>query len=152
MSQFLTSGGQNIGASAPASASVLPMNIQDWFPLGLTSLISLESKGLSRVFSNNTVQNCQFFRTQLYLWHILHLTLQFGDLQITNRLLAWNIDHWQVVCNEWVGNGSETVITSRTFFWLVGVEESGSQHYQPSGFNQSGVHLLVVSISLIFST
>ena len=49
MSQFFTSGGQSIGASA--SASVLPMNIQDWFPLGLTSLISLQSKGLSRVFS-----------------------------------------------------------------------------------------------------
>ena len=50
----LPSGGQSIGASA--SASVLPMNIQDWFPLGLTGLISLQSKGLSRVFSNTTVQ------------------------------------------------------------------------------------------------
>ena len=50
MSQFFTSGGQSIGVSA--SASVLPMNIQDWFPLGLTGLISLRSKGLSRVFSN----------------------------------------------------------------------------------------------------
>ena len=54
MSQFFTSGGQSIGVSA--SASVLPMNIQDWFPLGWTSLISLQSKGLSRVFSNTTVQ------------------------------------------------------------------------------------------------
>ena len=52
MSQFFASGGQRIGASA----SVLPMNIQDWFPLGLTSLISLHSKGISRVFSSNTVQ------------------------------------------------------------------------------------------------
>ena len=52
MSLFFASGGQSIGASA----SVLPMNIQDWFPLGLTSLISLLSKGLSRVFSNTTVQ------------------------------------------------------------------------------------------------
>ena len=57
MSQF-TSGGQSIGASS--SASVLPMNIQDWFPLGLTGLISLQSKGLSRVFSHTTVQNIQF--------------------------------------------------------------------------------------------
>ena len=54
MSQFFTSGGQNIGVSA--SASVLPMNIQDRFPLGWTDWISLHSKGLSRVFSNTTVQ------------------------------------------------------------------------------------------------
>ena len=53
-SQFFASGSQSIGASA--SASVLLMNIQDWFPLELTSLISLQSKGLSRVFSNTTVQ------------------------------------------------------------------------------------------------
>ena len=57
-------GGQNIGVSA--SASVLPMNIQDWFPLGLTGLI-LQSKGLSRVFSNTTVQRHGFFGTQLCL-------------------------------------------------------------------------------------
>ena len=63
MSQLFASGGQSIGASV----SVLPMNIQDWFPLGLTSLISLLSKGLSRVFSNTTVQKHQFFRTQLSL-------------------------------------------------------------------------------------
>ena len=54
MSQFFTSGAQSIGVSA--SASILPMNIQDWFPLGWTGWISLYSKGLSRVFSNTTVQ------------------------------------------------------------------------------------------------
>ena len=59
VSHFFTSGGQNIGVSA--SASVLPMNIQDWFPLGLTGWISLKSKGLSRVFSNTTVQKHQYF-------------------------------------------------------------------------------------------
>ena len=58
MSQLFTSGGQSIGASA--SASVLPMNIQDWFLLGWTGLISLQSKRLSRVFSNITVQKHQF--------------------------------------------------------------------------------------------
>ena len=63
--QFFASGGQNIGVSA--SASVLPMNIQDWFPLGWTGWISLQSKGPSRVFSNTTVQNHQFFGTQLSL-------------------------------------------------------------------------------------
>ena len=62
MSQLFTSGGQSIGVSA--SASILPMNIQDWFPLGLTSWISLQSKGLSRVFSNTTVQKHQFFGAQ----------------------------------------------------------------------------------------
>ena len=65
MSQFFTSGGQSIGVSA--SASVLPMNIQDWFPLGWTGWISLLSKGLSRVFSNTTVQKHQFFSAQLSL-------------------------------------------------------------------------------------
>ena len=59
MSQFFTSGGQSIGASA--SASALPMNIQDWFPLGLTGWISLQSKRLSRVFPNTTAQKHQFF-------------------------------------------------------------------------------------------
>ena len=63
MSQFFPSGGQSIGVSA--SISVLPMNIQDWFPLGLSDWISLQSKGLSRVFYNTTVQKHQFFRTQL---------------------------------------------------------------------------------------
>ena len=65
MSQFFTSGGQSIGASS--SASILPTNIQDWFPLGLTDWISLLSKGLSRVFSNTTVQKHQFFGAQLSL-------------------------------------------------------------------------------------
>ena len=64
-SQFLTSGGWNIGASP--SASVLPMNIQDWFPLELTGWIFLQSKGLSRVFSNTTVQKHQLFDAQLFL-------------------------------------------------------------------------------------
>ena len=63
MSHFFPSGGWSIGVSA--SASVLPMNIQDWFPLGWTGWISLQSKGLSRVFSNTTAQKHQFFSTQL---------------------------------------------------------------------------------------
>ena len=63
MSQFFTWGGQSIGVSA--SASVLPMNTQDWSPLGWTGWISLQPKGLSRVFSNTTVQKHQFFGAQL---------------------------------------------------------------------------------------
>ena len=62
-SQFFTSGGQN----NRVSASVLPVNIQDWFPLGWTGWISLQSKGFSKVFSNTTVQKHQFFSTQLSL-------------------------------------------------------------------------------------
>ena len=62
VSQLFTSGGQSIGASA--SASALPVSIQDWFPLGLTGLISLQSKGLSRVFCSTTIQKHQFFSAQ----------------------------------------------------------------------------------------
>ena len=64
VSQFFASGGQSIGVLA--SKSVIPMNIQDWFPLGWTGWLSLQSKGLSRVFSNTTVQKHQFLGTQLY--------------------------------------------------------------------------------------
>ena len=65
MSQLFASGGQSIGVSA--SSSILPVNTQDWSPLGWTSWISLQSKGLSRVFSNTTVQKHQFFGAQLSL-------------------------------------------------------------------------------------
>ena len=71
ISCFFTSNGQSIRASA--SASVLPMNIQYWFSLGLTGLISLQSKELSRVFSNTTVQKHQFFDTQPSLWSNSHI-------------------------------------------------------------------------------
>ena len=64
VNQFLALGGQSIGASA----SVLPMDIQDWFPLGLTGLIFLQSKGLSRVVFNSIVQKHQFFSAKLSLW------------------------------------------------------------------------------------
>ena len=71
MSQLFASGGQSIGVST--STSVLPMNPQDWFPLGWTGWISLQSKGLSRVFSNTTVQKHQFFSTQLSLQSNFHI-------------------------------------------------------------------------------
>ena len=67
MSQFFISGGQSIGVSA--STSVLPMNIQDWFPVWLTGLMSLQSKRLSRVFCNTTAQKHKFFGTQLSLYN-----------------------------------------------------------------------------------
>ena len=71
ISQFFTSGGPSMGTSA--SASVLPMNIQDWFPLGWTGWISLQSKGLSRVFSNTTAQKHQSFGAQASLWSNCHI-------------------------------------------------------------------------------
>ena len=71
MSQSFASGGQSIGASA--STLVVPKIIQDWFPLGLTGWISLQSKGLSRVFSNTTVQKHYFFGFQLSLWSNSHI-------------------------------------------------------------------------------
>ena len=70
VSWLFTSGGQSIRASA--STSVLPMNIHGWYPLGLTGLISLQSKGLSTVFSNTTVGKHQFFSAPLFLWSNSH--------------------------------------------------------------------------------
>ena len=69
MSQFFELGGQSIGAST----SVFPMNIQGWFPLGLTGSISLQFKGLLRVFSRTTVQKNQLFSAQLSLWSNSHI-------------------------------------------------------------------------------
>ena len=71
VSQFFASGSQIIGASA--LASVLPMSIQDWFPLGLTGLISLLSKGVSRVFSSTTVWRHQFLGSQPFLLSSFHI-------------------------------------------------------------------------------
>ena len=82
MSQLFSSGGQSIGVSA--SASVLLMNTQDWSPLGWTGWISLQSKGLSRVFSSTTFQKHQFFSTQPYLWSNTHIRMW-----LLERPLLW---------------------------------------------------------------
>ena len=84
MSQFFASGGQRIGVSA--STSVLPMNTQDWSPLWWTGWISLQSKRLSRVFSNTIVQKHQLFGTQLSLWSNSHLYMTSGK---TIALTRW---------------------------------------------------------------
>ena len=73
MGRLFTSGGQSIGTSA--SASVLPMSLQNWFPLWLTGLISLLSKGLSRVFFSTRVQKHQFFDALLSLWSNFHICM-----------------------------------------------------------------------------
>ena len=88
MSQFFTLGGQNIRVSA--SVSVLPMNTREWFPLGLTSLISLQSKELSRVFSNNTVHKHQFFSAQLSLYCLKSTELLPKYAQIKSSKFPWD--------------------------------------------------------------
>ena len=86
--RLFASGGQIIGSSA--SALVPPMNIQDWFPLGLTCLISLLSKGLSRVFFNTTVQKRQFFGAQHSLWSNSHIqTWLLENHSFDNPDLYW---------------------------------------------------------------
>ena len=82
-SQFFESGGQSFGASS--SASVFPMNIQEWFPLGWTGWIILQFKGLSRVFSNTTVQKHQFFCAQLSLSFNSHLYMTTGKATALTR-------------------------------------------------------------------
>ena len=80
ISQLFASGGQSTGASVLASD--LPTNIQGWFPLGLTGLISLQSKGVSRVFSNTTVQKHQFFGAQSSLWSNSHIHTWLLEINI----------------------------------------------------------------------
>ena len=80
MNQVYASGDQIIGASA--SASILPMNVQDWFPSGFTGLMSLQSKELSRVFSKTTVQKHQFFSSPSSLWSSSHIHI-------------WLLDYWK---------------------------------------------------------
>ena len=90
MSQFFTSDGQSAGVSA--SASVLPMNIQDWFPLGWTGWISLRSKGFSRVFSNTTVQKHQFSGAQLSLVQLSHPYMTTGKtIALTRRTFVGKV-------------------------------------------------------------
>ena len=86
VSQFLPSGGQSIEVSA--AASVLPMNIQDWFSPGWTGLMSSQPKGLSRVFSITTVQKHQFFSAQLSIWSNSHIhTWLLKNQALTRRTL-----------------------------------------------------------------
>ena len=91
MSWFFPSDDQSIGASA--SASVLPVNIQHWFPLGLTGFISLQSKGLTRVFSGSRIQKHQFFGTQPSLWSNSHFHTWLLENYIFDYMdLCWQSD------------------------------------------------------------
>ena len=120
MSHFFTSGYQSIGAST--SASVFPMNFQNWFPLRLTGWISLKSKGLSRVFSNTTVQKHQFFSTQLSLWsnsHIHTWLLEKSQLRLYGPL---------TVCHVWK---SLLFATDEGDFLKNYCSNSGSLYFKP---------------------
>ena len=98
VSQLCASGDQSIGASA--SASVLPMNIQDWFPLGLIGLTSLQSKRLSIVFSNTTFQKHQFFSSQSSLWSKLsHPYMTTGKtIDLTIWTFVGNVSAFLIHC------------------------------------------------------
>ena len=101
MSRLFTSSGRSIGASASASASILPMNIQGWFPLRYTDLISLLSKGLSRAFFSTTVWKHQFLGTQLSLWsksHICILVLEKPYLWQYRPLLSRSCLFFSICC------------------------------------------------------
>ena len=88
MSQLFASGGQSIGVSA--STSIFPMNTQDWSLLGWTDWISLQSKGLSRVFSNTTVQKHQFFHTAFFIVQLLHPYMTTGKtIILTRQTFVW---------------------------------------------------------------
>ena len=120
MSQFFALGGQSIGASA--SASVYPMNIQNWFPLGLTGLISLQSKRLSRVFSNTTVQKHQFFGSQLSLWANSYLTIgktiALTRLTFVSNVSALKIYIYLFIIFNWRVIALENVVFCQTATWI----------------------------------
>ena len=113
MSQLFASGGQSIGVSA--STSVLSMNIQDWSPLGWSAWISLQSKGLSRVFSNTAIQKHQFFATQLsYKVQLSHPYMTTGK----TIALTWWTWVW-VNSRSWWWTGRPGVL------WFMGSQRVG---------------------------
>ena len=115
VSQFFASGGQRIGASA----SVLPMNIQGWFPLGLAGLISLLFKGFSRAFSSTTVWMHQFFGAQPFLWSNTHICLKYPCLENYMDRRAW----WATV------HGVKKIWTQLTnFHFLTFVHDYWKSH------------------------
>ena len=98
-SQFFTSGGQSIGVSA--SASVLPMNIQGWFPFRLTGLTSLQSKELSRVFSNTTVQKYQLLSAQPSLWSNSHIHTWLLEKPLHCLIKKWSANKARDSSRKW---------------------------------------------------
>ena len=121
MSRLFASGDQSTGASA--SASVLPMNIQDWFPLGWAGFISLQSKGLSRGFSSTTIQKHQFFSTQTSLYSLTSVhdywknhSVQFSSVQLLSRV--------RLFATPWItaGQASLSITNSWSSLKLMSIE------------------------------
>ena len=131
MSQFLPWGGPSIEASG--SVSVLPMNIQDWFHLGLIGLISLNSKGLSRVFSNTTVQKHHFFITQLSL--MVQLSHPY---MTTGKTIALPLSIVVVVVKNSFANAGDI----RDASWIPGSERP------PRGRHANQLHYSCLEISM----
>ena len=123
MSQLFAWDGQSIGVSA--STSVLPLNTQDWSPLGWTGWISLQSKGLSRVFSNTTFQKHQFFGAQLSSQsnsHIHTWRLWFFQWSSMDVRVGWALKNWYVYRKEWLRTKGEG--GWKNMRWLDGITDS----------------------------
>ena len=126
VSRLFVSGGQSIGASA--SASVLPMNIQDWFPLGLTGLISLQCKGLSKVFSNTTAQNTiqEQIKDSSFLLkgtqspggNKMHFAFLLNNLPLLDSLIDSSMWLWGLWLILWPASSLKSGIESSKFFCI----------------------------------
>ena len=131
VTQFFATGGQSIGLST--SAWVLPMSIQDWFPLGLAGWISLQSKGLSRVFSNTTVQKHQFFGTQLlYRRRQWHPT----PVRFPGKSHGWRS---LVGCSPWGLKELDTTERLHFHFSLSLIGEGNGTHFSVLAWRISGM-------------
>ena len=178
MSQSLTSGGQSIGVSA--STSVLPMNTQDWPPLGLTEWISLYSKGLSRVFSNTTVQKHQFFGlsfifqghsfifflTVIINWQLVYTSHLVRSIQFCS---VQSLSHVWLFATPWTAahQASPSVTNSQSLLKLMSIESVMTSNHlilchpllPPSMFpsirvysNESALHFKWQSIGVSVTT
>ena len=145
VSQLVASGGQSVGALA--SASVLPMSIQGWFASGLTGLISLLSKGLSRVFLSTTILKYQFFGAQLSLWsNFAHKSLYSQSYGFSSsHVRMWALDHKRTTI--WPSNSTHGYISKQTKDictpMFIKKERSSSLHiFLPSLLQVHSAHCL----------
>ena len=144
MSQLFASGGQSIEASV--AASVFPMNIQNWFPLGLTSLFSLQSKGLSRVFSISTVQKHQFFSTQPSLWSNSHMLF---------NMLSWSVILFLQRSNHFIHTHTHTHTHTHVYIgnWITLLYTWNYQNIvNELHFNFKKIHLGCLQLNSKFKT
>ena len=136
MSQLFPSGGQSIGVSA--SASVLPMSIQDWFPLGWTGWISLLSKGLSRVFSNTTVQKHQFFGAQLSLYMTTGKTKTLTRWTFVGKVMSLLFNKLSRLVITFLPRSKRLLISWLQWFWSPLLQNSHCFHCFPKSLKVDG--------------